>query len=186
MLPDYEIERTKTRLQKALPIIEFMLMLIIIQSILTFFTTSPVEGETIQFRLLAHSNAAVDQHVKKDIQREIEPLIETAVAMSRSKSELGDNLVQLESRILTIAKAKANGRTVSLERKEALFPPKRFGLFIQPQATYDAYVLTIGSGRGDNWWCALFPKICFPDEKGEDEDEKVTFFIWEWIKSKIF
>ena len=70
---------------------------------------------------------------------------------------------------------------ITLERKEALFPPKRSGLVIHPQATYDAYILTIGSGRGDNWWCAIFPKICFPDKR-EDEEEKVTFFVWEWIK----
>jgi len=47
--------------------------------------------------------------------------------------------------------------------------------------------VTIGSGRGDNWWCALFPKVCFPEEQQaevevEVEDEEVTFFVWEWIK----
>ena len=71
----------------------------------------------------------------------------------------------LESEILEIANSMSNGATISLERKEALFPPKRSGLFISPQATYDAYILTIGSGRGDNWWCAMFPKICFPDKE---------------------
>ncbi|MBO1912594.1 stage II sporulation protein R, partial [Microvirga sp. 3-52] len=61
---------------------------------------------------------------------------------------------------------------------------KRSGFVIHPQSEYDAYLLTIGSGRGDNWWCALFPKICFVDEaekKEKKEEEKVTFFVWEWI-----
>ena len=90
-------------------------------------------------------------------------------------------MAALENTILEIASSMANGRDVTFERVEALFPPKRSGLFIHPQAMYDAYILTIGSGRGDNWWCALFPKVCFPD-KEEKSEEKVTFFIWEWIK----
>ncbi|MEK5039960.1 stage II sporulation protein R [Sporosarcina sp. FSL K6-3457] len=180
MLTDYEIIR-KTTINKVMPYIEFILVLIVIQSILTLFTAGPTEDDAIRFRMLAHSNAPVDQQVKRAIQQQIEPLINEAVTSSLSKQELVDNLVALESTILETANALADGQTISLERTKALFPAKRSGLVIHPQATYDAYILTIGSGRGDNWWCALFPKICFPD-KQEKEEEKVTFFIWEWIK----
>ncbi|MBE1555716.1 stage II sporulation protein R [Sporosarcina limicola] len=182
MLPDYEIKRTKTRFEKVVPYIELIIMLIIIQSIIMLFTAGPAQEDAIRFRLLAHSDAPVDQQIKMEIQRKIQPLIEKAVNTSQSKKELGDNLAVLESTILDVASSMSNGRTVSLERKEALFPPKRSGLFIHPQATYDAYILTIGSGRGDNWWCAVFPKICYPDDEEEGKEEKVTFFIWEWIK----
>lgn len=181
MLTDYEIIRKTTIFNKVMPYIEFMLVLMVIQSILTLFTAGPAEDDAIRFRMLAHSNAPVDQQVKMAIQQQIEPLINEAVASSLSKQELVDNLAALESTILKTATSLSNGQTISLERKEALFPAKRSGLVIHPQDTYDAYILTIGSGRGDNWWCALFPKICFPD-KQEKEEEQVTFFIWEWIK----
>lgn len=181
MLQDYEITRTKTIVQKLVPYIEFIVILIMIQAFVSLFTTATDEDNAIRFRLLAHSNAPADQRIKVDIQHEIQPLIENAVNTSQTNKELGDNLAALESTILEIANSKSKGATISLERKAALFPPKRSGLFVHPQATYDAYILTIGSGRGDNWWCALFPKICFPDKK-EEEEEKVTFFVWEWIK----
>ena len=181
MLTDYEIIRKKTIAQKWLPYIEFIILLIIIQAFIAVFLTAPEEEDAIRFRILAHSDAPADQQIKISIQQEIQPLIENAVSKSSTTKELGDNLVALESEILEIANSMSNGATISLERKEALFPPKRSGLFISPQATYDAYILTIGSGRGDNWWCAMFPKICFPDKK-EEEEEKVTFFVWEWIK----
>ncbi|MBO0588744.1 stage II sporulation protein R [Sporosarcina sp. E16_8] len=181
MLTDYEIIRKKTIGQKWLPYIEFIIMLIIIQAFIAVFMTVTEEEDAIRFRLLAHSNAPADQQIKISIQHEIQPLIENAVNTSRTKKELGDNLLALESEILEIANTMSNGTAISLERKEALFPPKRSGLFISPQAKYDAYILTIGSGRGDNWWCAMFPKICFVDKK-EEEEEKVTFFVWEWIK----
>jgi stage II sporulation protein R len=181
MLPDYEIIRTKTIVQKVLPYIEFIIVLIIIQAFITAFTEATDGEQSIRFRLLANSNSPADQRVKIGIQQEIQPLIENAVNKSQTKQELGDNLAALESTILEIANSMSNGAEISLKRKSALFPPKRSGLIISPQAEYDAYILTIGSGRGDNWWCELFPKICFPDKK-EDEEEKVTFFVWEWIK----
>ncbi|MCZ2257526.1 stage II sporulation protein R [Sporosarcina sp. G11-34] len=189
MLQDYEIKRTKTKFEKTILYIELLLVLIIIQSALSLFNVEAVDEEAIRFRLLANSNAPVDQQIKKEIQQEIEPLIEGAVATSKSYKELETNLEALEGTIIEIARVHSNGEKVTLVRKGALFPPKRSGLVIHPQSAYDAYILTIGSGRGDNWWCALFPKICFPDEETveeepeqELEEEKVTFFVWEWIK----
>ena len=180
MLPDYEIKKTASKIDRIMPYIEFVLILIIIQGVIGLFAESETE-EAIRFRLLAHSNTNADQMIKEEIQQKIEPLIETAVAASQSKKELGDNLAALEKTIIEIATSIAPNMSVTLERKEALFPAKRSSLVIHPQAKYDAYILTIGSGRGDNWWCAMFPKICFPDKKKDDE-EKVTFFVWEWIK----
>ena len=185
MLQDYEIKRKIPKIERVMPYIEFVLILIIIHCILGFFTeTQAVEEETIRFRLLANSNTAADQLIKEEIQLQIEPLIENAVVNSQSKKELGDNLAALEPKLFEIATSIAGEKTVTLERKETLFPAKRSGFVILPQADYDAYILTIGSGRGDNWWCALFPKVCFPDEveAEAEEEEEVTFFVWEWIK----
>lgn len=183
MLPDYEIKRTGRKTEKLMPFIEFALILIILQSAIALFTGAQTES-AIQFRLLAHSNTATDQLVKQEIQEAIAPLIENAITISNSADEIGENLGVIEPEIIDIASSIAKDQTITLERKVALIPPKRSGLVIQPQATYDAYILTIGSGRGDNWWCSLFPNICFPDkeEEAEQEEEKVTFFLWEWIK----
>ncbi|KXH83971.1 stage II sporulation protein R [Sporosarcina sp. HYO08] len=192
MLPDYEIAKKKSLFEKLTPIIEFIILLIIIQSVITLFTVERADEESIRFRLLAHSNAPVDQQMKEAIQQEIEPIIQQAVAASQSKEELEANLLAIEEQIVRVAQSLAGNKEITLERKEALFPPKRSGLLIYPQSNYDAYILTIGSGRGDNWWCALFPKICFPDEKemekekkAENEENEVTFFVWEWIKKKF-
>lgn len=182
MLQDYEIKRKTTIIEKIVPYIEFALILIIIQSVILLFSGGQPEEEELRFRLLANSNAPADQQIKKEIQQEIAPLIESVVNRSQSTKELGDNLAALEPKIIEIATSISGGMPVTLKRTDALFPAKRSGFVIHPQATYDAYIMTIGSGRGDNWWCALFPKVCFVD-KEEKEEEKATFFIWEWLKS---
>lgn len=180
MLQDYEIIRTGLKSKKIISFIEFVLILIILQTAITMFTGAHNE-ETIQFRLLAHSNTAADQLMKEEIQQEIAPLIKNVVAISTSKDEMVEHLASLEPTIIKIASSIAKGQSIQLERKNALIPPKRSGFSIQPQSVYDTYLLTIGSGRGDNWWCSLFPNVCFPD-KEEKTEEKVTFFLWEWIK----
>lgn len=182
MLQDYEIKPKTTIFEKVLPYIEFALILIMIQSVILLFSGGQPEEEELRFRLLANSNAPADQQMKKEIQRKIEPLIESVITHSQSAQELADNLAALEPKIIEIATTISGGIPVSLKKTEALFPAKRSGFVIHPQATYSAYVMTIGSGRGDNWWCSLFPKVCFVDET-EKQDEKNTFFIWEWIKS---
>jgi stage II sporulation protein R len=60
MLEDYEIKRTPTRFEKVIPYIEFIIVLIIIQSVITLFTGDTEEGDAIRFRLLAHSGARHD------------------------------------------------------------------------------------------------------------------------------
>ena len=188
MLQDYEIIKTTTKnTDRIMAVAEFILVLFLIQSALMLFTGQVEQEESFRFRILAHSNTSADQKLKEEIQQEIEPFIHNAVSQAQSQSEIVDNLEAIEETIIQIAQSLADGQEVSLERKAALFPPKRSGLVITPQAPYDAYILTIGSGRGDNWWCSLFPRVCFPDqdvEKADDVDnDKVTFFIWEWIKS---
>ncbi|AOV08842.1 stage II sporulation protein R [Sporosarcina ureilytica] len=183
MLPDYEITKTNQPKHKFITFLEFVLILIIFQSAIMLLTGGENE-EAIQFRILAHSNTEKDQLEKREIQQEIAPLIQHAVATSNSNDELVDKFKQLEPEIIDIANKIVQNKSISLERKDAIIPPKRSGFYIQPQATYDAYILTIGSGRGDNFWCSLFPNVCFPEneEKQEKEEEKVTFFVWEWIK----
>lgn len=182
MLQDYEIQRTSGPTEKMISWIELLLIVVILQAFLTLFGGSAQE-EALQFRLLAHSNTAADQLVKKEVQEAIAPLLETALVKGQTTGEIGNHIAAVEDEIIELASEIANGQTITLERKEALIPPKRSGFVVQPQAMYDTYLLTIGSGRGDNWWCSLFPNVCFPNQEEQVvEEEKVTFFLWEWIK----
>ncbi len=177
MLEDYEIKRPTN---KKMTIVEFILLLLIIHSGAMLFFSAPNE-EAIQFRILAHSNTAEDQANKEKVRKEIEPIIQEAMATAQSKDELVDNLEKLTPAIIGHAQSIVQDQEITFQRQNTHIPPKKSGFYIQPQAEYDAYILTIGSGRGDNWWCSLFSNICFPEDE-EKEEEKVTFFIWEWIK----
>ena len=51
---------------------------------------------------------------------------------------------------------------VSLGKSD--FPKKEYGDMILPAGTYTALTVEIGEGKGDNWWCVMFPPLCFADE----------------------
>ena len=191
MLPDYPqfaqqpiltTEPTHKWRKKAIALIEFLLILVMLQAILTLFQEHTSE-EPIRYRILAHSDAPADQAVKIRIQQAIEPMIAGAIARSATEEQLLSELESLEAEMLAAANLHSLNRTVTLERKNALFPAKRVGFEIYPQDVYEAYVLTIGSGRGANWWCSIFPKVCYPEEETVESEEEVKFFVWEWITS---
>jgi len=44
------------------------------------------------------------------------------------------------------------------------FPEKSYGNVVLPQGEYEAFRIIIGEGNGHNWWCVMFPPLCFVDE----------------------
>src|SRR5699024_1256959 len=43
------------------------------------------------------------------------------------------------------------------------FPEKTYGPYVYPAGEYEAVKITIGEGKGSNWWCVLFPPLCYVD-----------------------
>lgn len=185
MLQDYPINQQPTKTSKLLATIEFLLILLAIQAVLLVFGQQTDASDATQFRILANSNTAADQQVKRDVQQKIAPLLAEAINESANPQQIAQRLRTIEPALLAIAQAQAKDAHVTIEHGAALIPPKRIGFFIQSQDVRDAYVVKIGAGKGDNWWCSLFPNVCFPEEStmAETEEEPVKFFIWEWIKS---
>lgn len=189
MLVDYEVEH-ETKRESYIPFIQFVLMILFIQCIVHILpdwmssAEAGVDKDTLRFRVIANSNSDNDQQLKQEILNGISPMVAQAV----QSENVTENLVELEDKIIVAATAiaGAENETITFGRERALFPPKRLGAVLFPQDYYDAYVLKIGSGRGDNFWCALFPNVCYPDKKEEEKaEEKPKFFVWEWLK-KVF
>ncbi|WP_052455783.1 stage II sporulation protein R [Bhargavaea cecembensis] len=189
MLTDYNIRKTasgKEKLRAAIPFIEFILMLLIVQCALFLLTGSGAEEEAsmLRIRVIADSNHASAQAEKREVVGLIAPAVERAQRESRTPEEL---IRRLDAELPALIGGVSG--EVRLEHGAALFPPKMFRGGVLPQQEADAWVVTIGSGRGDNWWCALFPDVCDPpkeeakEAKAEtEENEPVTFFIVEWLK----
>lgn len=146
-----------------------------------------IADEIIRFHVIANSDSQEDQSLKlavKDILVEkLAPLLENVTSISEARAVLSENLPL----VLEIAEAeiKNNGYaypvTVSLE--EIYFPLKRYGNYTFPPGTYEALRVQIGEARGKNWWCVMFPPLCFVDETysivDESSDKKLKYLLSE-------
>lgn len=177
----YTIKQPKKQTQVTI-LLQFITSLLFIQLVLLIIQgylaqQYSIELEQPRFRIIANSNSAEDQNYKHQLMEEIKPIIDHELQNSSTKI----NLSTLENEIRNKLSTKIETGNIKITKASALFPPKRNDYKMYAQDKYQAIVVTIGAGRGDNWWCGLFPKVCYRDEEPK-EDEKPKFFIVEWFK----
>ncbi|MED0931058.1 stage II sporulation protein R [Bacillus mobilis] len=129
---------------------------------------SVIPKEAVRLRILANSDSDKDQALKRKVRDEVKAQIDGWVADLTSFEEARK---VIQSHIPEIAKTVAN--TLKKEgskdlfqvkfSKNVKFPTKVYGNFIYPAGEYEAVLITIGEGEGANWWCVLFPPMCFLD-----------------------
>jgi len=189
MIQDYEIFRNEEPKKKRSPWIELIMALVFIQTLLFLLpagstAADAVPADAIQIRIIANSNTKEDQQIKSLILQEIQPLFQKAAEKIQTSAQLEQDLIQASAEITLKAQAITN-QAIHISLEEALIPPKSDGTYFYPQGFHQALVLTIGNGKGDNWWCALFPKVCYQEEEQVVKEEPVKFWTWEWIKKKF-
>lgn len=146
--------------------------------------TNQEQEKDFRIRVIANSNTAQDQHEKEQLVEELKPYFMQVVTAGVAGNE---QIQTLKQQIETELSKNYPQIDTQVVVGDNLFPPKRQGAVLYPQNVYHSIVVKIGDGRGDNWWCSIFPSICEPEKeevKAEEpeEEEQVTFFIWEWIK----
>ena len=136
-----------------------------------------ISEKLIRFHVIANSDEEADQQLKIKVKDNIINYIFPKLKDSKSIDESRDILRNNNKQILKIAEKtiKENGYNYSvnstLDREN--FPEKKYGNITLPQGEYEAYRVIIGSGQGKNWWCVMFPPLCFVDvTKGQVSDKE--------------
>lgn len=136
----------------------------------------------IRIHIRANSNLQVDQSVKYKVKDEVVEYLSRYVSECKTKAEAYEVVKAKEAELSNIATnvLRREGFDYSarakLRREE--FPVRTYNDVTLDEGVYDALIIELGEGAGDNWWCVLFPPLCFVS--GEDTGEhNVTY------KSKI-
>ncbi len=121
----------------------------------------------VRLHVVANSDSAADQALKRAVRdailEEVTPLFEGAQTRAEALAAVAVALPRIER--VAAATVRDQGRTyqVRAEVGRFRFPGKAYGLVYLPAGEYDALRVVIGEGRGANWWCILFPPMCFLD-----------------------
>lgn len=130
-------------------------------------TVSVLSHSAIRFHILANSDSVSDQALKMRVKESVVNYIYEKTGDFKTVDEAKNFIFNNDKTIKSIAtKAIAdNGYdyTVSSTFGFSDFPVKTYGDVIFPKGTYTSYTIKIGNGKGHNWWCVLYPPLCFVD-----------------------
>lgn len=126
-----------------------------------------ISGKLIRFHVIANSDKDEDQKLKLKVRDEILKYIAPKLKDSKSIDESREILRENNDKILEIASSVIKNNGYNYGVKSTLgrenFPEKTYGNITLPQGEYEAYRVLIGSASGKNWWCVMFPPLCFVD-----------------------
>ncbi|KFN03624.1 stage II sporulation protein R [Bacillus clarus] len=153
----------------------FLLLLIGAQLLVQFgYMKADAKGatvipkEAVRLRILANSDSDKDQALKRKVRDEVKAQIDSWVADLKSFEEarqvIQSHIPEIEKTVASTLKREGSKETFQVKfGKNIKFPTKVYGNFIYPAGEYEAVLITIGKGEGANWWCVLFPPMCFLD-----------------------
>ena len=142
----------------------------------------------LRLHVLANSNSPEDQELKLEVRdavlKETGRLFNGVETLDEAKGILEQNLGLLERTArLILAKAGQGHQTVTARLGTFAFPARNYGQLALAAGEYQSLQVIIGEGRGQNWWCVLFPPLCLLDEGVEvdwqPQGEQITR-EWRW------
>ena len=126
-----------------------------------------IEDKVLRLHVIANSDSEEDQALKLKVRDQVlatlKPLLENAEDRSSSEAIVRAHLSEVEAAARETAWQEKPGENVHAELTNTRFPEKTYGDCTFPAGNYDALRITIGEAKGKNWWCVLFPSLCFVD-----------------------
>lgn len=140
--------------------------------------------EYLRIHVRADDNSIAAQRLKYEVKDGVVAYLTPLLKNCKSKAEakrvvLGEkgNLITIANRIL-----QANGAnyTANAEVKSEVFPTRVYQGISLPYGRYEALILSLGKAQGENWWCVVYPPLCFTG--GEDEPVEYRSFLYDLFK----
>lgn len=155
-------------------------VLTVIYSVIPFQAQcSDISEEVFRLHILANSDSEADQSLKLKVRDKVlsytQSLFENAKTKEEAESLISDNLQSICNTAYKEVRDNGYDYTVKAEITNMYFTTRYYDNYTLPSGMYDALRITIGSGKGHNWWCIMFPSICISSEEEKDEKAKEVF-----------
>lgn len=133
-----------------------------------------LHDELIRLHVVAASNTEEDQLVKLRVRDAVIKSLQQAMAdatdMTQAKEYIQDHLPQIEAAANAVLKELGTGDLATVSFVEEAFPLREYDTFSLPSGVYESLRIMIGEGEGKNWWCVVFPSLCFQVSSADVED----------------
>lgn len=142
-----------------------------------------ISEEVFRFHVLANSDSDEDQEIKLEVRDEVLSYMKDEMGEEASAEETKEwavaHLEELREAARRVLKKEGFDYGVRAEVTTCYFPEKRYGDIVLPEGDYEALRIELGKASGHNWWCVLYPNLCFMNttcavvsEEGKEELEE--------------
>ncbi len=127
--------------------------------------TESAESEYLRIHIRADSNENAAQAVKYRVRDRVVEYLTPLVAECADKQSAMQGIARKTDEIAGVAvrvlreEGFSYGATAELTKER--FPTRVYGEYTLPAGEYSALIIRLGSGKGDNWWCVVYPPLCF-------------------------
>ncbi len=167
---------------KKLVIVLAIIMIIIVNDYDS--TTIIIPTEAIRVRVIANSNDNKDIEEKELLKEEIQPkiynLLKDVTSIEEARNIIKSNLSNIDVEVKKSLKKQNSNQKYEINYGLNYFPEKNFKGVTYEEGYYESLVITLGEGKGDNWWCVLFPPLCMLEfDEVERSDIEYKTFVGE-------
>lgn len=146
--------------------------------------------KVIRFHVLANSDGAEDQQLKLSVRDAIGSYMQEELLQVEDKAAceklIEERLEEIEQVAESVITSAGYSYEVAACLTECEFPVKTYGEYTFPAGNYEALRVTIGEGKGANWWCVMYPNMCFENSMYEVVDENAKKALREVLDEEEY
>jgi len=144
-----------------------------------------IPEDALRIRVIANSDSEYDQSiknkVKENIQFKLYDLLKDTKGTEEARIIINNNLNYIDSEVNKTLKLNNYNLDYTINYGLNYFPSKEYKGTIYEEGYYESLVITLGEGKGNNWWCVLFPPLCLLEASDSDNVE-YTSYVKELIE----
>lgn len=142
-------------------------------------TKNIIPNEAIRMRVIPNSNSEYDQEIKSKVKDKLQAnmynLLKDAKGIDNARSIIKANIPNINKNIEELLKKENYDLGYNLNYGYNYFPEKEYKGIEYKEGMYESILVTLGAGKGDNWWCVLFPPLCLLEAEESDNVEYKSF-----------
>ena len=135
-----------------------------------------ISDKVLRFHVLANSDSEADQNLKLAVRDAVGSFMQEKLATVENLEEcelvVRQSLGEIEEAAAETIAENGYDYDVTAELEHTSFPVKNYGSYTFPAGDYEALRIVIGEGNGHNWWCVMYPNMCFSDSMYEVVDNE--------------
>ncbi len=136
-----------------------------------------IPEDAIRIRVVPNSNSDLDQEIKGKVKDELETsmynLLKDTKNSDDARKKIEDNLDSIKAGVGGVLEREKYDKNYEVNFGLNYFPEKEYKGVKYEEGYYESLLVTLGEGKGDNWWCVLFPPLCLIEaEESTDVEYK--------------